>query len=156
MTQNATVFSDVSGRKAGPVPLPRLLATIEAGKPNRDTKESCPLFSALLFGNQRTDRGSLRSTANALHACAVVAEHDAGTLTPELARDIASARLPWCVHPSPNRLPEFIGNDAEVWPLEDVPFGAWTVHSLTAAGVGILHPLATIPDVSTDVDLVIE
>ena len=72
---HATVFRDLAATKAGTVPLSRLLATIEAGKPHRDSKGACPLFSAFTFGDNRTPRGSLRSTDNALHACAVVAEH---------------------------------------------------------------------------------
>ena len=91
LPQTATVFRDVHARKAGRIPLSRLLDTIEAGKPHRAAKDDCPLFSAFTFGDQRTAKGSLRSTKNALHAWAVVAEHDAGTIAPELARDKLAA-----------------------------------------------------------------
>ena len=94
MTNNAhtaTVFHDVQARKAGRIPLARLLAAIAGGKPHRDSKAECPLFSAFTFGDKRTDKGCLRSTDNALTAWAVVAEHDAGTIAPELAREKLAA-----------------------------------------------------------------
>ena len=54
---HATVFADISASRAGAVPLARLLATIEAGKPHRDSKADCPLFSAFAFGDKRTAKG---------------------------------------------------------------------------------------------------
>ena len=103
----ATVFPDLSASKAGAVPLPRLLTAIEAGKPHRASKAACPLFSAFTFGTKRTPRGSLRSTDNALHACAVVAEHDAGTIAPELARDkLAAFGIAATVYTTASHTPE--------------------------------------------------
>ena len=87
----ATVFRDLRASKTYPMPLAKLRDAIEAGKPHRDTKAACPLFSVFEFGDKRTAKNSLRSTENALHAWAVVAEHDAGTIAPELARDKLAA-----------------------------------------------------------------
>jgi len=78
-----TIFQDAGGVRgaAHDVTWPQVVAQCVA-PPTYPSKQDCPLIKLATFGEQRTERGSLRHSANILTVSGVELDYDAGTVTP--------------------------------------------------------------------------
>lgn len=71
------------------------------------SKALLPWIKLATFGNQRTDRGSLRHDKNILSVCGIEADYDGETITVERARQIvASAGIAAIIYTSPSHTVE--------------------------------------------------
>jgi len=55
------------------------------GLPVQPSKADCPLISLNRFGDQRTEKGSLRHHANLIEATGIIGDYDAGLISPQQA-----------------------------------------------------------------------
>ena len=75
------------------------------------SKDRLPLLKLAIFGDKRSDKGSLRHDANMISITGVEVDYDAGRITPEQARDtLADADLAGLVYTTPSHT-----NDAPRW-----------------------------------------
>ncbi len=74
-----------------------------AAPPVYPSKHQCPLLKLSTFGDQRTEKGSLRHDANVTSVYGAEGDHDAGTMTPEDAiQRLSAAGIRALVYTSPS------------------------------------------------------
>jgi len=84
-----TKFPDLSGSQAETIDLPAGgLAQWLLSLPEYPSKAACPLVSFNVYGDQRTDKGSLRHNPNITAATGVQLDYDAGAMTPAQAAEL--------------------------------------------------------------------
>lgn len=92
MTYRITIFPDRAGatKQESETTFADLCAWID-NAPEFESKEQCPLFTQTTFGNNATEKGSLRSAANALQCYGVECDYDAELITPQQAHEALKA-----------------------------------------------------------------
>lgn len=92
-------------KREGKISLRKLADQIRAKK--AATKADLPFLKLSSFGDKPTAKNCLRNDANGLAVNGVEGDHDAGTMTPEEARDrLAKARLAALIYTTPSHSPE--------------------------------------------------
>jgi hypothetical protein len=81
-----TIFPDRYAKVAREIPYDEFEAII-ANPPQRPSKGACELVSLVRYGDQRSERGSLRSDANAITITGIAGDYDAERMAVEQARD---------------------------------------------------------------------
>ena len=75
--------------------------------PHRQAKMACPLIKLATFGNQTTDKGSLRHDANMLEVTGIEGDYDAGEISIQEARiRLENHRLRALLYPSFSSTPD--------------------------------------------------
>lgn len=84
-----TIFEDAGGVRATPymVEWSNIVAQCQSTG-EYPSKQACPLIKLATFGEQRTERGSLRHTANLLFVSGVELDYDGESLTVSAAADV--------------------------------------------------------------------
>jgi hypothetical protein len=79
-----TLFPDLAGRQASEhaTTISGLADWLEYQIPEYPDKTACPLISLNRYGDQRTEKGSLRHNANIIEATGVIGDYDAGEMSP--------------------------------------------------------------------------
>jgi hypothetical protein len=102
-----TRFDDAGARRAFRhlVPLRGLAQKIEARR--AETKDRLPWLKLASFGDQRTDKGSLRNNANVTAIDGIEGDYDSGTVTPaEAAQQLRQAGIAAMIYTSPSHSPD--------------------------------------------------
>ena len=84
-----SVFPDLGGKTIHRIeskPWAQLVSWIET-QPDRKGKHACPLVKLASFGQQRSEKGSLRNDDNVIEVFGVEGDYDAGEMTPEQAAE---------------------------------------------------------------------
>lgn len=84
-----TIFKDAGGVHATPYTLEWSDIVAQCGSAAAwPSKQACPLIKLATFGDTRTERGSLRHTANLLTVSGVELDYDGEAVTPQAAADV--------------------------------------------------------------------
>ena len=105
LTVAFSIFPDVSGSsiKASTWPWERIVQYIASPTKEFASKQDCPLIKLATFGQQRTEKGSLRHDANVLKVTGLEGDYDAGEVRiNEAAMLLSDAGITAVIYTSPS------------------------------------------------------